>query len=309
MADITITHTGSILGRKVFRIQRQLPDTWADLSPGQVWRCIDLLMTHTERIPVLRYLLDLPPFILASMSRAELYDILRCISWMEIDQRATAPAAPYIDLPRHTIRHTPGREVLQRLPSRLYLPCAEWANVVGMEYALVDDLYHQYLEASPADAQDIQERMIAIILRPAGPSDDPHSDPRTRLVSLQQTETWLSVVRSISPGIKAYITLLISANIQHIHDSYQRWLFPQSQESDDSSDLTASSGTGDLGGGGLNFGWWGAFMDVASDGIFGDLDRVHQTPIHTICMHLIRQVERARQTKIEHQMAAARMRR
>jgi len=298
MADIQIRVPWGLLTWR-----RRLPDQWSDMTPDQIWRCIDLLISTTDRSDIVRYLLDLPWPVMRRLHRSQMYDMIQCIDWMQIDQRASSPLAPYI--PIRDAKPWIGEAVEY---TRLYLPCAQWANVVGMEYALIDDLYHQYIDATPQEAQDIQDRMLAIILRPAGPGDDPYSDPRVRLISTQQTEQWLPDVRALSPGIKAYITLFISANIQYVYDLYQPWLFQRQADPEDTAAVSASSGTGDLGGG-INLGWWGAFMDCATDGLFGDLDRVYQTPIHTICSHLIRKVDAARHAKIEHDMAMARQRR
>lgn len=292
MIDIHISHTGTLFGRKAFSIHRSIPESWGEMDPPAVWKAIDHLITSTDRAPLIRDILNIPPLLLRRIHHGEMYDIIRTLDWMQIDQTSTAPAAPYIA--------TPG--------CRLYLPCESWANVVGMEYALIDDMYHSYIDADASSAPAIQDDMLSIMLRPAGPSDDPYSDPRTRLVSLQQTHQWRDQISAMPIGIKAYMTLFISANIQFLHDTYGTWLFAKAEDPSDTSSVSASTGTGSLSGG-LNFGWWGSFMDIAADGLFGDLDRVHQTPIHTICMHLCRKVDEARRLKAQQDAIMARSRR
>lgn len=248
------------------------------MDPDVVWRCMHLLMHAAPRRQIVVELLSLPSQILRMIGTGEMYDLIRCIDWMQIDPRYTKPVAPWID----------HRSKFNRV-TRLYLPGDDFKNVTGGEYAMLSDLYEEFKEDADSD---VESRMIALTLRPAGDTDDPASDPRVRLKSSDQARAWLPIIRALPDSVRAYMTTLISANIAEVYDRYKDWLFTSSSSEDESS--------------GLNFGWWGLFMDVAQDGVFGNFDQVLATPMHTICMHQVRKVDEARRMKEEHDHAMVR---
>jgi len=248
---------------------------------------MDMIIRGLPRRRLVEYLLDMPLYMLQRIGAGQLYDLLTCIRWMDIDRSDTHPIAPYIDV-------NAGRDII-----RLHLPSAQFTNVTGLEYVLLDDMYKKYIEYRRPDDE---ARMIAMMLRPAGASPDPASDPRVQLLSSKQAEAWYPLVRSLPDSIRAYMTTLISANRDQLHQMYGPWLFSgsgiETKEGDDQVSTPEPEG--------LNFGWWGAFLDIAQDGVFGDHDHVLQTPIHTICTHMIRKVDEARRRKQEHDHAMIR---
>jgi hypothetical protein len=241
---------------------------------------MDYLMRSVPRRELVRVLLDIPAFVFKRIDRGEMYDLLQVIDWMHIDARATKPIAPYYDHVSKSGKKT-----------RLHLPADQFKTVSGLEYALIDDLYRAFIKDMDTD---IECQMIAIVLRPEGDTPDPAADPRVKLISKDQTREWLPMVRALPESIRTYMTTLISANRVFIHDTYEYWLFPESAAGD-----AADSG-------GLNFGWWGAYMDVAEDGTFGDYDNVLQTAFHTLCMYMSSKVDKARALKQQHDHAMAR---
>lgn len=267
-------------------IRRTLPSRWEDLTPQQVWHCMDMVIHGQSLGQISEYLLQLPAFIQDRLTDEEIYDLLRCISWMEVDTTSTAPIAPYIDVK--------GGE-------RLYLPSAMFANVTAMEYVLLDEKYAQYIvDQDP----EIELRLVSIVLRPAGPSPDPASDPRVKLLSIEQTDQWIDTVRRLPESIRVYIITLISANRAMVHEQYGHWLFsstPTAVTDQDGGEIDTQPTES-----GQDFGWWGAYLDVAADGVFGTYDQVLHTAFHDVCMHMVRKVEAARLRKQEQDHARAR---
>jgi len=235
-----------------------------------------LLMHAAPRRQIVEELLSLPGEILGRIEISEMYDLIRCIDWMQIDPRDVAPITPWIEHKSKLNRKT-----------KLYLPGKMFRNVTAMEYAMISDLYDEFKEDQNSD---VESRMIAMALRPAGDSDDPASDPRIKLLSSDQAKEWLPLIRSLPDSIRAYMTTLISANIHRIYEQYKDWLFTDPESKEESE--------------GLNFGWWGVFMDIAQDGVFGDYNGVLYTDIHTICAYQIRKVEEARKMRYESQHAS-----
>ncbi len=244
---------------------------------------MDMLMRDQPRREIVRYLLDLPVIFWKKIGTGEMYDLLRCIEWMQVDSKSTSPIAPYYDY-----RPRRGADV------RLYLPAAQFKTVTGREYAMLDDMYRAFIQ-DVHDA-DVEAQMIALILRPAGASADPASDPRVPLLSKDQTAAWLPAVKALPESVRAYMSMYISAHRQMIHTTYRHWLFPEKAAVEEGQEPEDE---------GLNFGWWGAFMDVARDGVFGTYDQVLDTTFHSICQHLIMNVEEYRRRRQEADHAQA----
>lgn len=287
MEQIAVTYSrAGAAGPPRGEIRRTLPSRWEDLTPAQRWICMDMVVRGVSYRQLVEYLLQLPVFIQDRLSDEEVYDLLRCISWMEVDSTCTAPIAPYIDV-------TGG--------DRLYLPSDKFASVTCLEYVLLDELYTEYI----VDQDPERElRLVAIVARPSGPSDDPASDPRVKLLSIEQTDQWMDTVRRLPESIRVYIITLISANRALVHEQYGHWLFtstPAVVPDQDGGEIDTQPSDS-----GLNFGWWGAYLDVAADGVFGTYDQVLHTAFHTVCMHMVRKVEAARLRQQEHDHARAR---
>lgn len=247
---------------------------------------MDMLMRGAPRRELVRILLDVPAMVFKRIPRGEMYDLLQCIEWMQIDHTSTSPVAPYYD---HVNKK--GSSL------RLYLPGKSFQNVTALEYALLDDSYRKF---RPDLNTDYEAQMIAVMLRPAGEGPDTASDPRIQLKSRAQANEWLPAVRALPEAIRTYMTTLVSANRQFIHDAYGDYLFPEAppiQEGQEEQEEQAE---------GLDFGWWGVMMDVAQDRVFGNYDQVLQTPIHLLCMYMSKKIEAARVERQEHEHALAR---
>jgi len=288
MHQVDITYRAGTDGPPRGVLHRTMPSRWQDLTPEQAWHCMDMVIRGCRRTELVEYLIQLPAYIHQRLQPGEIYDLLRLITWMEIDTASTAPIAPYIEVEG----------------IRLYLPSAQFASVTCLEYVLIDELYTQYIQTQPQD-MDMEMRLVALTLRPAGPSHDPSSDPRVQLLSTEQTAEWMHLIRQLPESIRVYIVTLISANRAWVHEQYAHWLFTQQPilrtDGDDDTEIQADDS-------GLNFGWWGAYLDVAADAVFGTYDQVLHTPFHTVCMHMVRKIEAARLQKQEHDHALARSR-
>lgn len=253
--------------------RRTLPSAWTEMTPSDAWTCIDRLMRSVPRRQLVQHLLQVPWYVWYRIDHHQMYDLIACLDWMQLDLQSCEPVAPYIDVK------------VRRTRERLYLPSAHFSNVVGIEYGLLDDMYQEF---RPGQDPEIERQMIAVVLRPAAISDSKRiiGDPRVRLDTKGETETWMRYVEALPESVRAYITMLISANRADIYDTYQD-LFRRSD------DTTEGGSTG------VNFGWWGTFMDVAEDGIFGTYDQVLQTSIHNILIHLYRKWDAYQREKRE----------
>ena len=77
----------------------------------------------------------------------------------------------------------------------------------------------------------------------------------------------------------------------YVYNTYGEWLFPKTE--------------GEQTSGGLNFGWWGAFQNVAEANVFGNLEQVYQTRFHTVAVWMIRKQDAADQMEQQQNFATA----
>jgi len=235
------------------------------MQPADVWAAIDRLMTleHPQLVN-LREMSRLPWSVWKRITDDQLFDMLHILDWMEIDRTSPVPVCHKMMID-DTMYH---------------LPAARFTNVTCLEYALINDYYDAFISGGDQMSQD---KLISIMLRPAGINADTFSDKRVKLVSSAQAATWLPDIAQLPAGIKAYITMLASANIQFIYDTYGDWIFKQVEPVTEDEDPLLSQEEDS----GPDFRWWGTFMSIASDLLFGNVESVHHTDIHSICQHLV----------------------
>jgi hypothetical protein len=280
-------------------IDRTLPSRWQDLKPEQAWQSMDMIIRGCPRRQLTEHLLQLPVIIQELLSREEMYDLQRCLTWMEIDAASITPIAPYIDIPDDGSHAVPTLE-----SRRLYLPTDRMATTTLLEYLLVDEVYTQYI-AEDQD-QERELRLVALVCRPAGPSPYSTADPRVQLLTMEQTDEWMPLVRQMPESIRVYVVTLISAFRKFVYDTYGHWLFgsdpikPRGDETDETVGIKPPDDDE------LNFGWYGVALDVAGDGTFGTYDQVLHSLFHSVAMHMVRKIDEARRLSIERDHAAAR---
>lgn len=204
-----------------------------------------------------------------------MYDLCQSLKWMEAKSFTTTPVAPYIDIKTGPL----SRE-------RLYLPKQRFNDVDGMEYALVDDAYSEIMAEMDVQAQ---LRMIAYILRPG------ENGKRKKLEGPGEINDWIHLVERLPLSIISYLTSLISLNREDIYDSYGEWLFSAPPAADDEDMRAVDPEEDDEEEDPLDYRWHTLFMEIAKDGIFGTLDQVYRTSIHTICIYQSRKIQRIRE--------------
>lgn len=234
------------------------------------------MLNEEPRALNVRDLLLLPTSVFRRIDEDLMYDLCQHLKWMEVESFTTTPVAPYIDIKTGPLNR-----------ERLYLPKQRFNDVDGMEYALVDDAYTEIINEQDVQAQLL---MIAYILRPG------ENGKRKKLEGPGEIKDWIHLVERLPLSIISYLTSLISLNRQDIYDSYGEWLFnAPASGSDDEEDEDIDDVESDP----LDYRWHTLFMDIAQDGIFGTLDQVYRTSIHTICIYQSRKIQRARDIEQE----------
>lgn len=160
-----------------------------------------------------------------------------------------------------------------------HFPKEKFENGRAIEYPIADDFYSDYCESNE---KKHLVRLAATICRPE--SNDFKSiitrgDKRIPLLSREEAIHRAEILKDLPDEILLTVKLFFEGIKQYVHDTYGHWLFPQTNPEEEN------------GSGGLNFGWWGMYQDVAENGLFGNLQQVYQSLFHDVAIYLIRKKE------------------
>lgn len=144
------------------------------------------------------------------------------------------------------------------------MPRAEFDDGTAWQYAAADDYYRKYIETSNETDLD---RLISVLL-----TDKRDKKP---LTDRDEVEKRAGVFRKMKDYERIVILAYFSGIKQRIYDNYSSWLFT----------AEGSGGTG------VNFGWWGRYLDIAKTGVFGTVERVYEARFYDIIVFLIQEKE------------------
>lgn len=276
--------------RRRFRVS--LPESWDDLAQPRRralwWRwALTLPPAGAARAMVRDCLRRLPRRIRKRLTLLDMAGFSSALAWVKAEPDCLAvPVASW------TVGGT-----------AYHLPKAQGFNVTCLEFALADDFYQRFLDDK---SEATLRSLVATLLREG--DADPESvlrrgDVRAPLYSLDEVAARAERLKKL-PAEAHLATLLYFAGLKaYVHRLYGTWLFDA--DDDEEEDPTHDPSPEGEGGDGLpNFGWWDVFQATAEIGLFGPVEdfyprpSVYQTPIHTLCQHLVRKrVEAERQKK------------
>lgn len=172
-----------------------------------------------------------------------------------------------------------------------YLPKPKGENMTCLEFALCEDYYEAATTADdPTEAARAMLLLTATLCR-QGQADKEaaraQGDLRVPLTAREEVEVRAERLQHLPPEYVHMALLYWVGTKEYLSDLYGKWLFEKAQSDDDTTDPEdpEPNRKNQL------FGWWGVYMDVAEKNIFGNLDAVHHTNLHTLCMYLVKQVE------------------
>ena len=166
-------------------------------------------------------------------------------------------------------------------------------NVSGIEFALCDDLYNEFLGGN----LEALYTLSACMWRERDPDAAAalrRGDERVPLYSKEEAEARARALRKAPPEMHMQALMWFAGLKLYVHRIYGAWLFEEQEADGDEADAPEPQS------GGPDFGWWGQFLQVAEAGVFGNLQQVYQTTIHDICIYLVKK-------HAEHRAAMARM--
>lgn len=260
--------------RKV-TFRRVLPESWKDLPAARRLKYLTWWTTQSADAPerIARDVLRLPRWVWRSMATAEKGVFLERLAWME-------PKPDCERIPFPEIRHK----------RRTYVfPKPKGENITAIEYAAAED-YYKRLDGGDGEGL----LLLAATLWRERDSDGRaalrRGDWRVQMFDKAEVEARAERLRSAPPAMLIQALLYFAGLKMYIHRVYRTWLFEGEEDEEEEEDEPASAKAtaGKAGTSGPDFGWWGVYQYVAEVGVFGKVPEVYQTPLHDICVFLVR---------------------
>lgn len=157
---------------------------------------------------------------------------------------------------------------------KYYLPAAKLENARAIEFVLADEYYMKIIAGKDPE---INMRLLAGVLCRRRSDDSAAAAERddVRVPLLSRTESTRNADRltGAHPGIFNMVFLYFTACKEFIHRVYGDQIFADG-ESTEPVGIEAA------------LGWYAAFYDIATTGVFGDINQVMQTPIHALLQYM-----------------------
>lgn len=261
-----------LIERKNHQRRLAIPETWNEVPGASRLFCIRQFLQPDDnraRLAIIKALLKRNWKYIISLPEQQVADIVKLTAGINLK----ADPEPLITKFKHK-------------GTTYYLPKEKGRNLVAFEYPIADGYYEQYVIEQDESALI---HLVATLAR-EGHGDKKlalHTgDQRVPLLSRMEVEYRAKRLLGLPPEIQVVILMYFSGVKQYIHDLYGKWLFnqPVIEEEEEEADTRDSGGSG-------MFGWWGIYMTIAESGVFGNLDQVHQSNFHSICMYAVKKKE------------------
>lgn len=249
--------------------RRDLPASLEEVPAARrlpLWRALTTARGEAGRVFALRYLLDVKPRVFRRLSVDHVAALLDALPWLQVQPDAKAPFPAF-----------------EHGGVTYHLPSDHGMNLVALEFPIADKAFLDYVQHGKPEALLL---LCATLCREADPDDAQatlRGDVRVPLLSMSQAKKRAERLAGLDESTMAGVLYYFAGVKEFINQTYGKVLFEEPKDDDDAPAPSAPS-----------LGWWGIYFTVATDGPFGDEDRVHQKRFHTVCMYL---VDRIRQQK------------
>ncbi len=244
-----------------------IPGSWPEVSHDDAPRLLSWACTLPDQYALATVLQHyLPRRYYRALDDDSLTEFIHLLHWY----KAGPSAEPHI-------RH------IEYKKQTYHMPTARFANGVAMEWPLADEFYK--LIIAHADDPDLvltNMRLLAATLYRE--YDD--SGQRAQLTGRADVSERAVIFEDLDHAYLLNALYYFAGCKIDLAQIYGHTIFHPVESEDE-----------DEGGSEAYFGWWGIYMDIAEAGLFGDLDAVHQTNFHTICMYLSKKYLEAQDRK------------
>jgi hypothetical protein len=249
------------------RYTLNIPQRWSELSKDdrrKWWRWAAILPPEKVRQKLITHLL--PWRLRAQLTDLDANAILSQLEWVSVKPSCDEVAVESF--------HFEGIEYV--------FPSAKGGNITAIEYALADEFYQQGV----AGDENGYLMLTACLWREALKSDKKalkRGDRRSRLFSREEVEARAETLKRAPTEMHIQAIAWWVGFKTLMREMYKTWLFSDPDEEEDEEGIEKAAKPS-----GPDFGWWGIYLDIAETGIFGDIKQVHQTPIHDICIYMVK---------------------
>lgn len=260
MNTITITRSDkralTIFGKK--SIKFGLPESWDEVPEHlrmEIFRALYFIPYPDNFEYIIKKLAKPGNTLFVSAPREQLWELYDTLSWMK-EPPGTTPI-----ISQFTYKGID-----------YHFPKPSLENASGYEFAVAEEIYP--LIKGDEAAENLL-KLTATICRPANP--DPaaviaNEDIRIPLYNKEERDLIARDLEGLDPAIQHIAFLYFTACKEFIHELYGPFIFTGDTPDDVSRML----------------GWYGTLFSIAETGIFGKLDQVYQTKLHTLLQYLMK---------------------
>lgn len=166
-------------------------------------------------------------------------------------------------------------QLYQNFRPGLTLPHDLFSDGTCYEYAKADEHLGRYLQNN--DPKDL-DLFFATLVRHKGQTS----------TTDKQIEKKVKKIKGVTPKIKLVTACYFLSVKKYVYTTFERWLFDGDPPRP----------------GSVNLGWWGAFMRIAQMGVFGNLEKVHETFFFDVLAYMIQQKEDVETIKYQQKKTA-----
>jgi hypothetical protein len=260
MNSITITRSDkkslNLFGKK--KISFGLPESWDEVPADirmEIFRALHFIAYPQNFEYIIKKIADPDNIIFLGTPKEQLWELYDTLSWMK-DPPGTTPI----------IDHFEYKGVTYHFPK----PMLE--NASGYEFAVAEEIY-PLIQGDTAEENLL--KLTATICRPADPDKAAviaNEDIRIPLYNKEERDLIARDLQGLDPAVQHIAFLYFTACKEFIHELYGPFIFTGDSPDDVSKML----------------GWYGTFFSIAETGIFGKLDQVFQTKLHTLLQYLMK---------------------
>jgi hypothetical protein len=260
MNSITITRSDkkslNLFGKK--KISFSLPERWDEVPADirmEVFRALHFIEYPGKFEYIIKKIADPENIIFLGTPKEQLWELYDTLSWMK-DPPGTTP-------------------IIDRFVHRgvtYYFPKPILDNAVGYEFAVVDEIY-PLIQGDTAEENLLL--LTASICRPANPDKAAviaNEDIRIPMYNKDERDLIARDLQGLDPAVQHIAFLYFTACKEYIYELYGPYIFTGETPDDVAKML----------------GWFGTFFSIAETGIFGNLNQVFQTKLHTLLQYLIK---------------------
>lgn len=243
-----------------------------------LWRALLSAEGESGRVVALREALDVPRRIFRRLHIDQVLSLLDAAPWLEAKPNPT-PTFPYFD----------------HYGTRYYLPASHGLNLVALEYPIADDAFNNYMKTG----EEQHLRLLCGTLCREEEADPEvvtlRGDRRVSLLSRSQAEARAERLMGAPQEALTGVLLFFAGVKEYVHRAYGKTLFEEPDTDAAGNPVTNSTRP--------TLGWWSVYWTVAHDGPFGDVDRVHQTAFHDVCLYLVDRIKSQEEQAVRMKLA------